>query len=201
MARRFYSSVAERTALASGISDSVSGMIVDAVAGWPSSTPYTLIIDADTLNEEIVEVTARSGTNVTITRGVDGSTAKAHDAGASVQHSVSARDFNEPNLHVNTSVSHILVVTSSTRPGAPSDGQIIFETDTDRYFGWDGSQWTDLGGGARGAGADRVFFENDQAVTVNYTITTGRNAMTAGPVTINSGVTVTIPSNSVWTVV
>lgn len=97
MAKRFYSSVAERTALATGITDTVSGITVDAVTGWPSSTPYTLIIDADTINEEIVEVTARSGTNVTVTRGVDGSTAKAHDSGASVQHSVSARDFSEKN--------------------------------------------------------------------------------------------------------
>jgi hypothetical protein len=38
-------------------------------------------------------------------------------------------------------------------------------------------------------------------LTTNYTITTSKNAMTAGPVTINSGVTVTVPSGSTWTVV
>jgi len=57
------------------------------------------------------------------------------------------------------------------------------------------------GGGATGGGADQVFFQNSQVVTTSYTITTGKNAMSAGPITINSGVAVTIPSGSVWTIV
>jgi hypothetical protein len=46
-----------------------------------------------------------------------------------------------------------------------------------------------------------VFYENDQTVTQNYTITSGKNAMSAGPLTINSGVTVTVPTGSTWTIV
>ena len=57
------------------------------------------------------------------------------------------------------------------------------------------------GGGASGAGGDQIFFENDLTVTASYTIPTGKNAGTFGPVTINSGVTVTVPSGSVWSVV
>ena len=57
------------------------------------------------------------------------------------------------------------------------------------------------GGGATGAGTDAIFWENDQNVTANYTITTNKNAMSAGPITVNAGVIVTIPSGSVWTVV
>ena len=49
--------------------------------------------------------------------------------------------------------------------------------------------------------ANAVFYENPQTITANYTITTNSNAMAAGPITINSGVSVTIPSGSVWTVV
>jgi len=56
-------------------------------------------------------------------------------------------------------------------------------------------------GGASGGGSDAIFWQNDQTVTTSYTITAGKNAMTAGPVTIASGVTVTVPSGSVWTVV
>jgi len=37
-----------------------------------------------------------------------------------------------------------------------------------------------------------IFYENDQTVTQNYTITSGKNAMSAGPITVNSGVTVTV---------
>jgi hypothetical protein len=60
--------------------------------------------------------------------------------------------------------------------------------------------WAQIGGGATGGGDDQVFVENDQVVTTSYTIPTGKNAMTTGPVTINSGVSVTVPSGSRWVV-
>ncbi len=56
-------------------------------------------------------------------------------------------------------------------------------------------------GGAAGGGTDDVFYENSSAVTVNYTISAGKNALSAGPITINAGVTVTVPSGSSWVVV
>ena len=58
-----------------------------------------------------------------------------------------------------------------------------------------------ISGGAMGGGGNRIFFENDVTVTDSYEITTGKNAMSAGPLTINNGVTVTIPSGSDWTIV
>jgi hypothetical protein len=57
------------------------------------------------------------------------------------------------------------------------------------------------GGGATGGGGDKVFYENSQNVTVDYTITNGQNAMSAGPVTIDSGITVTVGPGEVWVVV
>ena len=57
------------------------------------------------------------------------------------------------------------------------------------------------GGGASGTGGNQIFFENDLNVTGSYTIPTGKNAGTFGPVTVDSGVTVTVPSGSVWSVV
>ena len=52
-----------------------------------------------------------------------------------------------------------------------------------------------------GGSPDRIFYENQQTVTVNYTISTNYNAMSAGPITVNSGIVVTVPSGSTWTVV
>ena len=101
MPRRYYSSTAARTTLSAAINSSVTTIGVVAVSGWPSSFPYTLILDQDTVNEEIVTVTARSGTTLTVTRGVDGTTGKAHDAGSAVNHGVSAQDFDEPNAFIN----------------------------------------------------------------------------------------------------
>ena len=57
------------------------------------------------------------------------------------------------------------------------------------------------GGGAVGAGTDKVFYENDQTVTQSYTISAGKNAMVAGPIAVASGKTITIPSGSELTIV
>lgn len=56
-------------------------------------------------------------------------------------------------------------------------------------------------GGPTGGGTNEIFWENDQVVTNDYTITTNKNALTAGPITINNGITVTVPNGSTWTIV
>ena len=61
--------------------------------------------------------------------------------------------------------------------------------------------WGLAGGGASGASGNQVFYENDIEVTASYTITSNKNAVTAGPITVQSGVTVTVPSGSSWTIV
>ena len=67
----------------------------------------------------------------------------------------------------------------------------------------DGSSLSNLPAGAPvgGASTNTVFFENDTAVAVNYQITSGKNAMSAGPIAINAGIAVTVPSGSSWTIV
>ena len=61
--------------------------------------------------------------------------------------------------------------------------------------------WVDAASGAGGGGSDEIFYENGQNVTTNYTITNGKNAMSAGPITVDSGVTVTVGAGETWTVV
>ena len=70
-------------------------------------------------------------------------------------------------------------------------------------FSGDGSNLTNLPPSAPvgGSASNKVFFENDKVVSVNYQITSTKNAMTAGPVTINSGIGVTVPSGCAWTIV
>lgn len=94
--------------------------------------------------------------------------------------------------------------TTAERPAVPASGDIRFNTDLTQFEGYNGTAWGSLGGGGGGAvgsGTNAVFYENDTTVTGSYTITTGKNAMTAGPITVLSGVTVTVPSGSSWTVV
>ena len=63
----------------------------------------------------------------------------------------------------------------------------------DTLYG-DGSNLTGVAAGAVGGGSDEIFYENGQTVTTSYTITNNKNAMAAGPITINSGATVTVGS-------
>lgn len=51
------------------------------------------------------------------------------------------------------------------------------------------------------SGSDNVFYENGQTVTTDYTITTGKNAMSAGPISVDPGVTITIPTGSYWSII
>ena len=74
---------------------------------------------------------------------------------------------------------------------------------TDKVLGYtaNGMEWTSAAAGATGCGSDKIFWENGQTITTNYTITNSQNAGTFGPVTINSGITVTIGSGEYWTIV
>ena len=60
--------------------------------------------------------------------------------------------------------------------------------------------FVDQAEGAVGGGTDKTFLETDNSVNSNYTLSTNRNAMTTGPVTINSGATVTVPSGQRWVI-
>ena len=74
---------------------------------------------------------------------------------------------------------------------------------TDKVLGYtaNGMEWVVAAAGATGGGTDKIFYENGQTVTTNYTITNNTNAMSAGPVTINNGVAVTIGTGENWTIV
>ena len=82
-----------------------------------------------------------------------------------------------------------------------TSGVTVTGTCTATAFAGDGSALTGISAGATGGGSDQCFYENDQTVTTNYTITNGKNAMAAGPLTINSGVTVTVGSGETLTIV
>ena len=92
------------------------------------------------------------------------------------------------------------IPVGNTAQQAGGQGTIRYNTQLTRFEGNDGTDWGSLGGGATGGGSDEVFFLNDQSVTVSYSIPSAKNAMTTGPITIDNGVTVTVPSGSRWVV-
>ena len=104
------------------------------------------------------------------------------------------------DLEVNIALPGTDAVTvpkgTEAQRGTGVAGKFRFNTDAGTFEGYSGSEWGAVGGGATGGGGDAVFYENAKTVTADYTITTDLNAMSTGPITINSGVAVTVPSGS-----
>ena len=116
---------------------------------------------------------------------VDGSIDAAHIAEDAVtQAKIADASVDEARLQISNS---------------PTNGYVL----TAQSGNTGGLTWAEqsASGGAVGGGSDAVFWENGQTVTTNYTITNNKNAGTFGPVTINSGITVTVGAGETWTVV
>ena len=79
-------------------------------------------------------------------------------------------------------------------------GKIRYNSTTTKFEGYSGGAWGQLGGGATGGGADQVFVQNGVTVTTSYTLSTGYNAESVGPISISSGATVSIPSGQRWVI-
>jgi len=82
--------------------------------------------------------------------------------------------------------------------GSPTQGSIRYNTDTPGFEGYNGSEWGALGGGNT---TTKGLWENASSISISYAITAGNNALSAGPITIEAGVTVEIPTSSVWVIV
>jgi hypothetical protein len=101
---RKYSSISVETTLASGISNSATSMTVATGAGSAlmggvtlaagNVDIFTVALDVDTQNEEIVYITAVSSDTFTIVRGQAGTSAISHTGGATVKHVLTSADLN-----------------------------------------------------------------------------------------------------------
>ncbi len=109
--------------------------------------------------------------------------------------------FTGKIIHNYTSSLNIPSGTTAQRDGSPAVGMFRHNSTLNQFEGYNNGAWGAIGGGAgaTGGGTDEVFFESDTNVTTNYTITSGKNAHTVSPV-INSGVTVTVPSGSLFVI-
>jgi hypothetical protein len=94
-----------------------------------------------------------------------------------------------------TGALKIPVGTNGQRP-TPATGMVRFSSTDVQFEGYNGTVWTSIGGAAAGG----AVYENKQSITANYTMSTGYNGESVGPITIASGVVVTIPSGSRWVV-
>jgi len=112
MTTRKYSSRSQQTTLSGALTSSattttvVSGSTLAGGVTISAGELFTVVIDPDTALEEIVDVSAIAGNTLTIVRGIDGSSAVAHSAGAVVRHMAIGRDYREANTHIEATTGH-----------------------------------------------------------------------------------------------
>ena len=180
---------------------------VPDTSGTPDAPFYAVLNLRDDARREVVLFSSKTGTTLEVDsigdRYLDGSVAGSgitHPVGTQILLAPLAQhledlwdDFEALDFAVNTLELDDL---SDVDVAGVADGDVLVYDD---YAG----EWVagKAAAGAVGGGDDEVFWENDQAVTVSYTISAGKNAMTAGPVELDVGVTVEVPAGSVWTVV
>jgi hypothetical protein len=162
------------------------------------------LIENNTTGGQSIVVKTSAGTGVTVPNG-----RKVH-VYADGTNVVVAFDF--VNLAGGTATLSALTVTgnpvfSSTgavtmpvgtlaqRP-TPAKGMFRFNDDTDQFEGYDGSAW----GGISGAQAGGAILTNKSTASASYTIATGENGLSVGPVTVSSGITITVSSGQRWLV-
>jgi trimeric autotransporter adhesin len=129
MTTRKYSSRAQQTTLSSSITSTTATtmVVVSGASLMGGKTPavgetYTVVINPDTAQEEIVDVSNyTSGNTLTIARGIDGptpGTGNTHSAGAVVRHMIIGRDLNEANTHIeNTTTAHGITLANIVQTG------------------------------------------------------------------------------------
>lgn len=165
-------------------------------------------LDVTAVGSGIIRVgMAISGTGVTagstitaLGTGTGGIGTYTVNASQTVSSTTITGTTTDSTFEVNsTDAIKVPVGTTDQRPTGVA-GQIRYNTTLSRFESYNGTAWGSIGGGATGGGSDTVFVENSLTVTTNYTITSGNSASSAGPITVNSGVTVTIPSGSRWVI-
>ena len=142
---------------------------------------------------------ASGNTTLTGNLSVDGNTTLGNASGDTI--TLNAATANVPNNLNFNGTGSITVPNGTTgqRP-TPAAGMIRYNTTDNSFEGYAAGEWGAIGGGATGGGGDQVFYENELTVTANYTLTTNRNAMSTGPITIDAGVTVTVPTGQRWVI-
>jgi hypothetical protein len=133
---------------------------------------------------------------------ITGGTVNGTSVGATTASTGAFTNFTASGTASFTSTGAVKVPVGTTgQQPSPVTGMIRFNSTTSLYEGYGASAWGALGGGATGGGSDQIFNLNGQNVTTSYSIPSGKNASSAGPITIDTGATVTIPTGSVWVIV
>jgi len=168
------------------------------IAGNLVTAAQPNITSVGTLTNLAVTGNVTAGANVTAANLI---------ATTSIRTSTGANIIMAPNTFIGTGATagvRVPVGASGDRPAANTAnvGMIRFNSTIGMFEGYTGTEWVEFSRqvSAVGGGTNKVFQENETLITENYTITAGKSAMSVGPITMASGVTVTIPAGKRWVI-
>lgn len=177
-----------------------SGTLVSSSATISGGTINGTAIGGSTAAAGSFTSLAASGnTALTGNLSVDGNTTLGNASGDTITLNAATATIPNNLTFSGTGTIRLPNGTTAERP-SPTAGMIRYNTTENTFEGYAAGAWGSIGGGATGAGGDQVFYENELTVTTSYTLTTNRNAMSTGPITIDSGVTVTVPTGQRWVI-
>ena len=178
----------------------VTGTIVTSSATITGGTINGTSVGASSASTGSFTSLAASGnTALTGDLAVNGNTTLGNASGDTI--TLNANTANVPNnLNFNGTGSITLPNGTTGERPTPVTGMVRYNSTEGTFEGYSNGAWGAIGGGATGGGGDQVFYENELTVTADYTLTTARNAMSTGPITIDSGITVTVPTDQRWVI-
>ena len=192
--------IVDAAAAATSASAAASSASAAATSATNASNSATAAAGSESAASSSASAASTSASNAASSASAAATSATNASNSATAAAASAALAANRVAKTSDTGSAVIPTGTQAQRDGTPAAGYFRFNSDVNKFEGYSSSGWGSVGGGAVGGGPDAVFVENDQTVTTNYTITTNKNAMSTGPITINSGITVTVPSGSSWVV-
>ena len=171
-------------------------------AGSTGLTPSTATTGPITLGGTLV--VSNGGTGATTLTGLvygNGTSAMTAATAAQVVGVISTTAVtNATNATTATNLAGGAANRVAYQSGSGATTFVAAPSVTNTVLTYNGTSFAWAAAGATGGSSDQVFYENSLIVTTNYTITSGKSAMSTGPITVNSGITVTIPSGSKWVI-
>ena len=185
-----------------------TGQVFSTGTGIKSTLSYfsgTIVSSAATITGGTINGTAIGGssastgsfTTLNSTGGALNGTIGATTPAAGTFTTISVPTITSNTVFSNTGSITLPNGTSAEQPGTPTAGMVRFNTTTNKFEGYDGTEWGPLGGGNK---TDTGLWQNAYNITENQTIDVGYNASSVGPITIDGGVSVTVPTGSTWLV-
>jgi len=158
----------------------------------PAVTKNYVVKNATTGGQSIRVIVA--GLGVTIPNG---KTALIYNDGTDIKYQfdvVDALTFTGDGTFSGTGQVKLPAGTTGERSGSPVNGMIRYNTSLSSFEGYAAGQW----GGIGGAQAGGAIMTNKSTATVSYTVASGENGLSVGPITIDSGVTITVATDQRW---